>query len=254
MEVNTNDIEETFGRPRAINLKLNPRKCSFEVEEGTGYEARHKGRPLQEKSGHVVKWAIELGEHEIKFKGGNSIEGQILADFLIQTSSTKREEEKDGWAKRKEPQTIKQYLEKNNGPPVKLSQLLNWAYQKGAEQESKCSQHAWVDELPQVLWVHKTTPKSSNGETPFSLVYGAEAVIPIEINVETKRVQDFNSKENEKRRREDLDVLEERREMEAIKEAHYKQKLEGYYNKNVKPSTFKSGTYVLRLNSASKAE
>ncbi|GJX33821.1 hypothetical protein Tco_0245378 [Tanacetum coccineum] len=87
-----------------------------------------------------------------------------------------------------------------------------------------------------------------------SLVYGSEAVIPIEISVETKRVQDFDPKENEKRRREDLDILEERREMASIKEAHYKQKLEGYYNKNVKPSTFKPGTYVLRLNSASKAE
>ncbi|GJS79091.1 reverse transcriptase domain-containing protein [Tanacetum coccineum] len=76
----------------------------------------------------------------------------------------------------------------------------------------------------------------------------------LEISVETKRVQDFDSKENEKRRQEDLDVLEERREMAAIKEAHYKQKLEGYYNKNVKPSTFKPKTYVLRLNSASKAE
>ncbi|GKC08112.1 hypothetical protein Tco_0999722, partial [Tanacetum coccineum] len=40
--------------------------------------------------------------------------------------------------------------------------------------------------------------------------------------------------------------------MASIKEAHYKQKLEGYYNKNV--STFKPDTYVLRLNSASKAE
>ncbi|GJV24566.1 reverse transcriptase domain-containing protein [Tanacetum coccineum] len=113
---------------------------------------------------------------------------------------------------------------------------------------------AWVDELPQVLWAHRTTPKSSNRETPFSLVYGSKAVIPIEISMETKQVQDFDSKENEKRRREDLDVLEERREMAAIMEAHYKQKLEGYYNKNVKPSTFNPGTYMLRLNSASKAE
>ncbi|GJX03611.1 hypothetical protein Tco_0189527 [Tanacetum coccineum] len=61
-------------------------------------------------------------------------------------------------------------------------------------------------------------------------------------------------KENEKRRREDLDILEEKREIALIKEAHYKQKLEGYYNKNVKPSTFKPGTYVLRLNIANKAE
>ncbi|GJY38693.1 reverse transcriptase domain-containing protein [Tanacetum coccineum] len=125
---------------------------------------------------------------------------------------------------------------------------------KGMERRLGKAHQAWIDELPQVLWAHRTTPKSSNGETPFSLVYGSEAVIPIEISVETKRVQDFDPKENEKRRREDLDILEERREMASIKEAHYKQKLEGYYNKNVKPSTFKPGTYVLRLNSASKAE
>ncbi|GJU50675.1 reverse transcriptase domain-containing protein [Tanacetum coccineum] len=112
----------------------------------------------------------------------------------------------------------------------------------------------WVDELPQVLWTHRTTPKSSNGETPFSLVYGSKAMIPIEISIETRMIQDFDPKQNEKRRREDLDILGERREIASIKEAHYKQKLEGYYNKRVCPSTFKPSTYVLRLNIASKAE
>ncbi|GKD36430.1 reverse transcriptase domain-containing protein [Tanacetum coccineum] len=112
----------------------------------------------------------------------------------------------------------------------------------------------WVDKLPQVLWAHRTTPKSSNRETPFSLVYGSEAVIPIEISVETRRIQDFNPMKNKKRRMEDLDILEERRKIASIKEAHYKKKLEKYYNKQVRPSTFKPGTYVLRLNSASKAE
>ncbi|GJT26659.1 reverse transcriptase domain-containing protein [Tanacetum coccineum] len=32
------DIEETLGRLRAINLKLNPRKCSFRVEEGIYFD------------------------------------------------------------------------------------------------------------------------------------------------------------------------------------------------------------------------
>ncbi|GJV07743.1 reverse transcriptase domain-containing protein [Tanacetum coccineum] len=125
---------------------------------------------------------------------------------------------------------------------------------KGMERRLGKAHQAWIDELPQVLWAHRTTPKSSNGKTPFSLVYGSKAVIPIEIRIETKRVQDFDPKENEKRRREDLDILEEKREMASIKEAHYKQRLKGYYNKNVKPSTFKPGTYVLRLNNANKAE
>nr|GEZ88340.1 reverse transcriptase domain-containing protein [Tanacetum cinerariifolium] len=57
-----------------------------------------------EKSRHVAKWAIKLGEHEIEFKGRNSIKGQILAEFLAKTSSIEREEEKDRGAKRKEPE------------------------------------------------------------------------------------------------------------------------------------------------------
>ncbi|GJU85716.1 reverse transcriptase domain-containing protein [Tanacetum coccineum] len=76
----------------------------------------------------------------------------------------------------------------------------------------------WVDELPQVLWAHRTTPKSSNRETPFNLVYSSEAMIRIEISIETRRIQDFDPKQNEKRRREDLDILEERREIASIKE------------------------------------
>ncbi|GKB52358.1 ribonuclease H-like domain-containing protein [Tanacetum coccineum] len=87
--------------------------------------------------------------------------------------------------------------------------------------------------------------KSSNGETPFSLVYGSEAVVPIEISIETRRIQDFDPRQNEKRRKEYLDILEEKKEIASIKEAHYKQKLEGYYNKRVRPSTFKPGDYDL---------
>ncbi|GJR58946.1 reverse transcriptase domain-containing protein [Tanacetum coccineum] len=41
----------------------------------------------------------------------------------------------------------------------------------------------WVDELPNVLWAHQTSIKTSNGESPFSLTYGSEAVIPAEIGL-----------------------------------------------------------------------
>ncbi|GJY21062.1 reverse transcriptase domain-containing protein [Tanacetum coccineum] len=106
---------------------------------------------------------------------------------------------------------------------------------KGMERGLGKTHQGWVDKLPQVLWAHITTPKSSNRETPFSLVYGSEAVIPIEISVETRRIQDFNPMKNEKRRMKDLDILEERRKIASIKEAHYKKKLEKYYNKQVRP-------------------
>ena len=34
-----------------------------------------------------------------------------------------------------------------------------------------------VEELPHVLWAYQTTLRRSTGETPFSMSYGAEAVI-----------------------------------------------------------------------------
>lgn len=36
----------------------------------------------------------------------------------------------------------------------------------------------WPEELPHILWVYKTTPRTARGETPFSLLYGAEVIIP----------------------------------------------------------------------------
>ena len=41
----------------------------------------------------------------------------------------------------------------------------------------------WDEELLNVLWADQTTPRRSIGETPFSLTYGGEVVIPTEISL-----------------------------------------------------------------------
>ena len=46
----------------------------------------------------------------------------------------------------------------------------------------------WVEELPYVLWADRTTPKNATGQTPFSLVFGAEVVIPTDMVVPTARI------------------------------------------------------------------
>ena len=63
------------------------------------------------------------------------------------------------------------------------------------------------------------------GETPFSLTYGAEAVIPAEINLCSARVSEFDTKQNEGQLMGCLDLLEERRESATIMLAEYQQKL-----------------------------
>ncbi|GKF88164.1 reverse transcriptase domain-containing protein [Tanacetum coccineum] len=66
----------------------------------------------------------------------------------------------------------------------------------------------WVDELPNVLWSHRTSLKQSNGEIPFSLTYGSEAVIPTEIRMPTYRTMMIRENENEDELRLNMDLLQ----------------------------------------------
>ncbi|GJR53777.1 hypothetical protein Tco_1404298 [Tanacetum coccineum] len=61
--------------------------------------------------------------------------------------------------------------------------------------------------------------KSSNGDTPFSLTYGTEAVIPAEIGMPTIRTAEVDLVQNNEALEINLDLLEERREEAAIREA-----------------------------------
>ncbi|GJW85638.1 hypothetical protein Tco_0158783 [Tanacetum coccineum] len=99
--------------------------------------------------------------------------------------------------------------------------------------------------------VSRLPPNFPNPSPEFELLPSTQ---PLCEGANSKRIKEFEVRQNKKRCREDLDILEERREITSTGEAYYKHKLEGYYNKRVQPSTFKPGTYVLRINSASKAE
>ncbi|GKE32212.1 reverse transcriptase domain-containing protein, partial [Tanacetum coccineum] len=81
------------------------------------------------------------------------------------------------------------------------------------------------EELPHVLWAHRTMIKSSNGETPFSLTYGTEAVIPAEIGMSTLRTAEIDQTKNNEALGINLDLIEERREQAAIEEAKSKKKM-----------------------------
>lgn len=57
---------------------------------------------------------------------------------------------------------------------------------------------SWLEELPYVLWAHRTTLRRVIGETPFSLTYGFEAQLPIKVRIPTIIEESFVPKENEK--------------------------------------------------------
>jgi transposase InsO family protein len=74
----------------------------------------------------------------------------------------------------------------------------------------------WVDQLPSVLWGNWTTPSRATGETPFFLVYGAEACLPPEITMGSLRVQACNEELPEPQHHQDVDLVDERRWRAAV--------------------------------------
>ena len=48
----------------------------------------------------------------------------------------------------------------------------------------------WAEKLPFALWGYKTYIGALTGVTLYSLVYGSEAVLPIEVEIQSSRVLD----------------------------------------------------------------
>ncbi|KAK0582887.1 hypothetical protein LWI29_030790 [Acer saccharum] len=105
---------------------------------------------------------------------------------------------------------------------------------------------SWADKLPQVLWAYRTTKKGSTGETPYSMAYGAEAVIPVETSFSSPRVQLFQPELNIDMLKCGLDELEERRERAQIRNTTYQQRVARYYNSHVRERRFSLGDLVLK--------
>ncbi|GMP45913.1 hypothetical protein CsSME_00014254 [Camellia sinensis var. sinensis] len=128
---------------------------------------------------------------------------------------------------------------------IKQSRL-RWFEEKVGESKRQKAKGKWAEELPHVLWAYRTTPQRSTGETPFSLAYGMEAVIPLEVGLPTIRSENFDPDLNDEAITLELDLAEERREKTLVHIASYQQELSRKYNKTVHPRQFKIGDWVLR--------
>ncbi|XP_075633651.1 uncharacterized protein LOC142606138 [Castanea sativa] len=105
----------------------------------------------------------------------------------------------------------------------------------------------WVEELSHVLWTYRTTPCRSIGETPFSMTYGAKAVIPLETGFPTLRTSSFTMSSNEELLERSLDLVEERRENATVQLKYYQHKLKQGYDPNVKLKPLTQGDLAIKL-------
>nr|GEU85759.1 reverse transcriptase domain-containing protein [Tanacetum cinerariifolium] len=174
-----------------------------------------------ETSGKLAKYVVELRAYNITFIPRNAVKGQVLVDFLLEAPKGEKAESYL-WIS-------KVLLERDD-----IEKRADRSLMEGIKTRLGRKKSRWVDELPYVLWAHRTSIKQSNGETPFSLTYDSEAVNPSEIGVPTYQTLMIREEYNKEEMLLNLDLLQERKETAAIQEERYKTKIEQYYNKKVR--------------------
>jgi transposase InsO family protein len=86
----------------------------------------------------------------------------------------------------------------------------------------------WLQELPSIVWSLRTTPSRATGFTPFFLVYGAEAVLPTDLEYRSPRVKGYDENANQRACEDSLDQLDEARTVALMHSARYQQALRRY--------------------------
>ena len=100
--------------------------------------------------------------------------------------------------------------------------------------------------MPGILSGYRTIRRSATEESPFRLAFGSEAVLPIELELPSQRVQTYDELINEIGLRARLNAIGETRDVVQRRVTAYQQRAQRYYNKRVKPRTFLARDLVCR--------
>jgi len=117
---------------------------------------------------------------------------------------------------------------------------------RGLKRRLDKAKGAWAKEVLRTVWAYHTTPQSTTRETPFSLVYGSDAMIPVEIRENSPHFQNFVVEESNEERKVNLDLLDEVREEARIKAEALKRRVEYKYNSKLRPRQFQVADLMMR--------
>ena len=107
----------------------------------------------------------------------------------------------------------------------------------------------WHEMLPYALYGYRTTMRTSTGATPYSLVYGMEAVLPIEVEIPSLRVileAEVDEDQWVKARYEQLNLIDEKRLTAMCHGQLYQRRIARAFNKKVRPREFREGDLVIK--------
>ncbi|XP_027066740.1 uncharacterized protein LOC113755388 [Coffea eugenioides] len=107
----------------------------------------------------------------------------------------------------------------------------------------------WHEKLPYALMAYRTTIRTSTGVTPYSLMYGMEAVLTAEVEIPSLHIlmeAQIEDAEWVRERYEQLSLIDEKRLNAVCHGQCYQQRMARIYNKKVKPCLFEVGEKVLK--------
>ncbi|XP_057790567.1 LOW QUALITY PROTEIN: uncharacterized protein LOC131007657 [Salvia miltiorrhiza] len=133
---------------------------------------------------------------------------------------------------------VPRYIITDNGTPFSNTKIV-----------SK-SKRDWHERIGEALWAYRTTYRTPTQATPYSLVYGVEAVIPLEQQIPSLRMaiqEGLTEEENARLRLEELEALDEKRLEAQQKLECYQARLSKSFNKTVRVRSFQVGDLVLAV-------
>jgi hypothetical protein len=105
----------------------------------------------------------------------------------------------------------------------------------------------WLQELSSVIWSLRTTPNRATGFTPFFLVYGAEAVLPTDLEYVSPKIKGYDKSSNQRAHEDSLDQIDESHDVAMMHSVRYQQALRRYQAQKIWRQDFNEGDLVLRL-------
>ena len=109
----------------------------------------------------------------------------------------------------------------------------------------------WSEKHPFALWAYRTSFLTSTGATPYSLVYGMETILLVEIEMGSLRIalkQQISEAEWVQSRFDQLSLLDERRLRIVDYIQAYQRNMVRAYKNQVKPRPLQRGDLVLRVD------
>ncbi|RDY02637.1 hypothetical protein CR513_13879, partial [Mucuna pruriens] len=96
----------------------------------------------------------------------------------------------------------------------------------------------WHGMLPYTLHGYRTSIRTSTGATPYSLVYGTEAVLPIEVEIPSSRViaeAELEDAEWIQSWRDQLNLIEEKRLTALCHKQLYQKRIKSAFDRKLRP-------------------